>query len=68
MEIKISKEKKDKIKKFIEEGRYKDFDAFFEHAAYLLIMAEEGKDQMMKDGIVFIGKNVELNSRRKDYN
>ncbi len=66
MEVKISEEKKSKVEKLIEDGKYKDFDAFFEHAAYLLIMAEEGKDQMMKDGVVLIGKDAELKTEKDE--
>ena len=60
MEITISNIKLKKIEKYVEEKRYKTTDAFFEQAAYLLIMAEEQKDLMKRDGIVLIGKDVKL--------
>ncbi len=44
MNIEISDEKIKKIEKFVKEGRYHSINAFFEQAAYLLIMAEENKD------------------------
>ena len=66
MEIKISKERENRIKKYVEEKRYKDINAFFEQAAYLLIMAEEQKDLMKREGIAFIGKDVDLQIDRND--
>ena len=68
MEIKVSNDKLKKIKKYVDEKRYKTTDAFFEQAAYLLIMAEEQKDLMKKEGIHLIGKDVDLNSSRKNHN
>ncbi len=48
MEINLPKEQVAKIKKYIEEGRFKSFDDFFEQAAKLLLYSEDRKEQFNK--------------------
>ena len=48
MEIELSKEIKEKIEKYIEEGRYKDMNDFLKQAAEIMIMAEDRKAMFQK--------------------
>lgn len=48
MELSISPEILAKIKKYIEEGRFKSLDDFFEQAAKLLLYSEDRKNDFKR--------------------
>jgi len=45
LEIDLDEEKVNKIKKYVEEERFKSIDDFFEKAAKLMIYAEDKKEE-----------------------
>ena len=45
IKINIDEEKLDRIKKYVEKGRFKDLDDFFDQSSKLLLYAEDKKEE-----------------------